>query len=73
MADLPKTITRHCCSGKPCTTDLYLDTIHPAAAPGEPELPAIYAYRRSNDNLFSDWASLAATRIWLQETEPAAE
>lgn len=73
MNDLPQEIMMPCCSGKSCGTVLYLDTIHPATAPGEPELAPLFVYRRGNDEMYSPrWGSLAYTRAWLAENEAAA-
>ncbi|MCC3292358.1 hypothetical protein [Arthrobacter sp. zg-Y1110] len=68
--DLPKTLERHCCRGKSCTTTLYLDSVEVGTAPGEPSLPPLYRYRRrSNDDVFGpDWSTAASLAAWVEQS-----
>lgn len=70
--ELPKRITRQCCSGKTCTTDLTLLEMEPVSAAGEPKLPVLYMYvRASNGDEFSGvrWMTRSAMTQWLHESQ----
>lgn len=62
---LPETIKRRCCSGKDCTTTLYLvDNGSPAG------WPLLYDYVRGNGTSFTnDWLTEEAMWDWLAQTK----
>lgn len=72
--DLPTTLNRRCCSGKSCTTTLYLHTMKPEAGAGEDGIPTLYRYLRGNDNDFGPgWSTRARLAAWVEESAAADE
>lgn len=75
--ELPKTLERHCCSGKSCTTTLSLDSMDARVAPGQEPIPTLYRYlRESNDDQFGPgWSTAESLLAWVEESaaEDAAE
>lgn len=68
MADLPKGIQRRCCSGKLCTTRLWLvDNSSPVG------WPLLYAYERDNGNRYTDWLTEQEMFEWLEQTKEDLE
>lgn len=67
--ELPPTLVRRCCSGKPCTTTLDLESIEVGTAPGESPVPPLYRYVRGNGNIFGpDWSSAQRLAAWVEES-----
>ncbi|MGK3708829.1 hypothetical protein [Arthrobacter sp. IK3] len=70
--DPPRTLQRRCCSGKTCTTTLYLHTLVRDTGDGEKALPTLYRYRRGNENGFGPgWSTEARLAAWVAETAAA--
>lgn len=65
MAELPKTITRRCCSAKDCVTTLYL------VDNGSPRgWPLLYDYIRGNGTSYTaDWYTEQEMLDWLEQTK----
>lgn len=67
--ELPKMLERRCCPGKSCTTTLHLESMEVDSAPGEPPLPTLYRYLRSNGNEFGPgWSTAGRLAAWVEES-----
>lgn len=67
---LPETLERSCCSGKPCTTTLHLESMQASAAEGQEPVPTLYRYVRGNGNEYGGgWSTRESITAWITESE----
>lgn len=67
---LPETLERSCCSGKPCTTTLHLESMQVSSASGQAPVPTLYRYVRGNGNEYGDgWSTRESLAVWIAESE----